>query len=493
MFKKILIANRGEIAVRIVRTCREMGIETIVLYDKEDLGSLHVRLADQCVQLSSAADFGKIDTIIKIAQDREVDAIHPGYGFLSEKPEFIRACEDAGITFIGPSSAVVDLMQGKLHALEMARASGIKTVENAPIAFGPDDIDNLQDAANELSYPLVIKSCRGGRGRGERLVNSPEQLIERLRRSQAEARAVYSNQQVYLEKAILPAHQIAVQILADKHGNVVHLGEREGSIINSNRKVLEESPAPCLTQEQREEVWKTAVTLAKLFKYENAGSVEFLVNGDGSFYFTEFKARLQIDHPVTETRCGIDLVREQILIAAGVPLKWKQEDINLSGWAMLMRINAEDPSRDFLPSPGVITHMRRPGGPKVRVDSYVYSGCNIPPQYDPLIAKLTVWATSRDICIQRLRRSLEDCAFDGIPTNLPLLQRVVKEPTFIAGDYDTEFLMRPLQKEREPADHLHDLAVAAAVYFMRRHQQFSPSTPSRFQTRWHKDSRRLPE
>jgi len=307
MFKKILIANRGEIAVRIVRTCREMGIETIVLYEKEDLGSLHVRLADQCIELPSLADFGDVDAILKIARERQVDAIHPGYGFLAERPDFIRACEEAGITFIGPSSTVVNLMRGKLNALELARAAGIRTVANAPITFGPDDVDGLQKAADELSYPLVIKSCRGGRGRGERLVRSSAQLVEGLRRSQNESQAVFGNQQVYLEKAILPAHQIGVQILADKFGNVIHLGEREGSIINSNQKVLEESPAPCLTDEQREEVWETAVTLAKLFKYENAGTVEFLVNGDGSFYFTEFKARIQIDHPVTETRCGIDL------------------------------------------------------------------------------------------------------------------------------------------------------------------------------------------
>ena len=493
MFKKILIANRGEIAVRIVRTCREMGIETIVLYEKEDLGSLHVRLADQCVELSSPADFGDVDVILNIAKERQVDAIHPGYGFLAERPDFIRACEESGITFIGPSSTVVNLMRGKLNALEMARAAGIRTVANAPIEFGPDDVDSLQKAADKLSYPLVIKSCRGGRGRGERLVRSAEQLVEGLRRSQNESQAVFGNRQVYLEKAILPAHQIAVQILADNFGNVIHLGEREGSIINSNQKVLEESPAPCLTQEQREEVWETAVSLAKLFKYENAGSVEFLVNGDGSFYFTEFKARIQIDHPVTETRCGIDLVREQIMIAAGEPLKWQQSEINLSGWAMLMRINAMDPSRDFLPSPGVISHMRMPGGPKVRIDSYVYPGCNVPAQYDPMIAKLTVWAPTRELCIQRLRRALEDCSCDGIPTNLPLLQRIVKEPSFVDGTYDTKFLSRPLQEKGEPASHLPDLAVAAAVYFMRRHQQFSPSTPERFQSRWHKDSKRLPE
>lgn len=493
MFKKILIANRGEIAVRIVRTCREMGIETIVLYDQADLGSLHVRLADQCVELSSHLDFGDVDTILKIAKDRQIDAIHPGYGFLAERPDFIRACEEAGIAFVGPSSAVVNLMRGKLNALEMARAEGFRTVEHAPITFGPDDIEGLQKAASELSYPLVIKSCRGGRGRGERLVRSPNQLVEGLRRAQAESQVVFGDRQVYVEKAILPAHQIAVQILADKFGNVIHLGEREGSIINSNQKVLEESPAPCLTQEQREEVWETAVSLAKLFKYENAGTVEFLVNGDGSFYFTEFKARIQIDHPVTETRCGIDLIREQILIAAGKPLQWKQEDINLSGWAMLMRINAVDPWRHFLPSPGVISQMRLPGGPKIRVDSYVYPGCNVPAQYDPIIAKLTVWATNREICTQRLQRALQDFACAGIPTNLPLLQQIVQEPAFLAGEYDTEFLTRPLQEEPEPASHLPDLAVAAAVYFMRRHQQFSPSTPERFQTRWHKDSRRLPE
>ncbi|MCA9928735.1 MAG: ATP-grasp domain-containing protein [Anaerolineales bacterium] len=493
MFKRILVANRGEIAVRIIRTCREMGIYAISLYEKDDLGSLHVRLADECTQLPTAKGFLDIDAVIKIAKERQADAIHPGYGFLAERADFIRACEDAGITFIGPSAAVVEAMQGKLETLAKARAAGFTTVQSSPMTFGPNDVEALQAAATELTYPLVIKSCQGGRGQGEHLVTGPQYLEKSLRRSQFESQAVFGKQRVYLEKAILPAHQIGVQILADQFGNVIHLGEREGSIINSNQKILEESPAPCLSAEQREAIQETAVSLAKLFNYQNAGTVEFLVNGDGTFYFSEFKSRIQVEHSVAEARCGLDLVREQILIAAGEKLQWRQEDIRLNGWSMMVRINAEDPWRDFMPSPGKLERMRLPGGPDVRVDTYAYTGCRIPSQYVPLFAKLTVSAPNREICTQRMQRALEDFVVNGVPTNLPLLQRVLRAEEFLSGQYNTGFLTHPFHEVNKPIAHLQDLAVATAVYFMRRNQLFSPTTPDRFQSRWHQNSRRLPK
>lgn len=492
MFKKILIANRGEIAVRIVRTCRDMGIAAVALYEPADIGSLHVRLADECVPLRSADGFLDGAEILRIAQETAVDAIHPGYGFLAEQPEFAAACEAAGVVFIGPSSTAMERVRGKLVALETARAAGFRTIENSPVSFAANDIDALREAANELAYPLVIKSCRGGRGSGERLVQSPTRLEEALRRSLTESRAVFGSGRVYLEKAILPAHQIGVQILADKQGNVIHLGEREGSLIYSNQKIVEESPAPCLSETQRIDIREAAVSLARLFQYENAGTVEFLVNGDGSFYFTEIKARIQVEHTVTEMLTGIDIVQQQIRIAAGETLDWTQDQVQLRGWGMMCRVHAEDPWHHFMPSPGLLQKVRQPGGPCVRVDTYAYSGCTVPAQYAPLFAKVTTVAADRPSCIRRMRRALEDFVVIGTPTNLPLLQRVFQTPVFLAGEYDTAFMSHPFMETHEDG-HLQDLAVAAAVYFARRNQLFSPTVPDRFRTRWHGDSRRLPQ
>lgn len=493
MFNKILIANRGEIAVRVIRTCREMGIAAVALYSPPDLHSLHVRLADEAVELPGAESFMDAGLIVSIAKERGVDAIHPGYGFMAEEPAFIQACEAAGITFIGPAAAVVGRLRGKLQALERARAAGFPTVTHSPISFGPEDVDALQASAGELSYPLVIKSCSGGRGRGERLVRTPDRLEEAMRRALVESRAVFGTQQLYLEKAILPAHQIGVQILADTHGNIIHLGEREGSLIYSNQKVIEESPAPCLLPGQREALWQTAVDLARLFQYENAGTVEFLVNGDGTFYFSEIKARIQVEHPVTEMRANVDLVREQIRIAAGERLSLRQEDVRLSGWAILCRVNAEDPWENFMPSPGLLRRVRLPGGPAVRVDTYAYCGCSVPARYDPLIAKLTVWAADRETCVQRLRRALEDFTLIGTPTNLPLLQRILHSKDFIDGRYSTDFLVHPFGNGQAPQALLQDLAVAAAVMFVQRNQRFNPSVPERLRSGWHRESRRLPQ
>ncbi|MCA9958066.1 MAG: acetyl-CoA carboxylase biotin carboxylase subunit [Anaerolineales bacterium] len=491
MFKKILIANRGEIAVRIVRTCREMGITAVAMYEAADQQSLHVRLADECVELVSDEGFLDGAAIIELAQRCGADAIHPGYGFLAEDVGFIRACQMAGLAFIGPPVEVVQGVRDKLAALSTVRAAGFATVMSSPISFGVDDLAALRAAAGELEYPLVIKSCNGGRGPGERLARSPQQLLRAMQRAQAESRVVFGSQEVYLERAILPAHQVAVQVLGDGQGNLVHLGDREGSLVLGNRKVVEETPSPSLTPEQRHVLCETAVAIARLFNYQNAGTVEFLVDEAGQFYFTEIKARIQVEHPLTELVTRLDLVREQIRIAAGEPLGWTQQDVQPQGWAMLCRINAEDPWNHFLPSPGQVDMLRLPGGPEIRVDTYVYCGCRVPDTYDPLLAKLSVWGADRQLCLQRMQRALEGLKLTGLATNLPVLQRVFTSSAFIKGAYTTDLLRQPLGEFVDLQEHLRDLAAIAAILYLRRNAPESPTVSPRTQSGWHRASRRL--
>ncbi|MBK8989049.1 MAG: biotin carboxylase [Chloroflexi bacterium] len=492
MFKKILIANRGEIATRIIMTCREMGLYAIALYEAPDQGSRHVRIADECVLLDSPRGFLDQEAILRIAQEVGAEAIHPGYGYLAEEPDFVAACGAAGIVFVGPGTAVLHTLRNKIEALAKARAAGFPVVDYAPVSFDEGDFKALEVAAEMIGYPLVVKSCSGGRGLAERLLKSPLYLEATVERAQMESQALYGNRRVYLEKAILPAHQIGVQILADKQGNIIHLGEREGSLQYSSRKVVEEAPAPCLTQALRERIWAAAVGIARLFHYENAGTVEFLVDGDGNFYFTEIKARIQVEHPLTEMVTRLDLVREQIRIAAGEPLGQTQADVRLDGWAILCRIHAEDPWRR-LPSPGQMRRVRLPGGPEVRVDTYVYSECDVPAKYDSLIAKLTVWGEDREQCLARVRRAVEDFQLVGTPTNLPLLQHVLCSEAFAHGRYDTNLLTTEFTCEPQRESYFSDLAVIAAMLYVRRNQMFRPSVPPRALNAWHQDSRRLPE
>lgn len=494
MFKKVLIANRGEIGVRIVRTCREMGIETVAVYGPGDRGSLHVRLADQCVELDAAADYMNSERILQIARETAVDAIHPGYGFLAEETGFIRACETVGITFIGPPADVVETLRNKTTALQKAKAAGFPVVKHSANSFNPDEYEEMRTAAAELGYPLIIKSCSGGRGRGERLVLSPSQLAEAARQAQVEGHAVYGNRRVYLERAILPAYQVGVQILGDKHGTMIHLGEREGSMLQKGQKIVEEAPAVCISQAQRERLWETALELARLFNYENLGTVEFVVDSAGNFYFSEIKARIQVEHPLTEVMTRLDLVREQLRMAAGEPLPLAQEDVWLGGHAMLCRVRAEDPWANFLPGPGKLGHVRLPGGPEVRVDTYVYCGCEVPGAYDTLIAKLTVWAKDRTMCLQRLQRSIEDFSVTGIPTNLPLVQRMAQSPEFAAARYSTQLRVNLFEDNRGSSreTHLRDLAIATAVLYVRRNQLLHARVPERLLGGWHRESRRLP-
>jgi acetyl/propionyl-CoA carboxylase alpha subunit len=491
MFEKILVANRGEIAVRVMRTCRELGIPTVALYHVSDRSSLHVWLADESLPLESPGDFADQDKVLRIANDVGADAIHPGYGYLAEREDFARRCAAQGITFIGPSADVLAAVRHKLAALERASQVGVPVPEHSAKAFGPSEVADLRAEALRLGYPLVVKSSRGGRGRGARLVWSPERLERALRRAHAEALIFYGERRVYLERAILPAHQIGVQVLGDAHGNLLHLGEREGSLLYGNQKIIEESPAPCLNDDQRHRLLETALNLARLFGYQNVGTLEFLVNGDGEFYFTEFKPRLQVEHPLTEMRTGVDLVRAQICIAAGEPLALRQEQIDLRGWSMQCRVSASDPWRRHLPSPGHVSKVRLPGGPQVRVDTYLYCGCDVPAAYDPLIAKLVVGAADRPACMRRLRDALQEFQLEGADTNLPLIQRMLDQPGFQQGCYSTELVISPVEESPGHERRMRDLAIMAALVQTLRRRGLQPEQPARTRSGWRSQSRRL--
>lgn len=482
MFKKILIANRGEIALRVVRACREMDIPALILYEASDVGSLHVGMADECAQIDSPADFKNPETILKIALEKGADAIHPGYGFLSERADFIRACTASGITFIGPPAEVVDRMSCKVEALERARAAGFRTVEYSRDTFGPGDLDALRQEAQRLGYPVVFKSCQGGRGPGERVAHNPNQLVGALQSAQAEALAFYGDEDIYLEKAIVPARPVGVQILGDRQGNVVHLGEYQALVHQGNRKMIAETPAPGLTATGREELWKSALDLAQLFKIQNASTVEFLIDEAGVPYFTEFKPYLQLEHPLIEMASQVDLVQQQILLASGASIPFRQKDIHLRGAALLCRINAEDPWNSFLPSPGHLLKVLLPGGPHVRVDTYIYSGCNVPGAYDPLIAKVTTWGEDRAAGLATMRRALEECKIAGTETNLTLLKNILRTPEFIRGIYSAGLHSQPPALAMatsgsaaiDSETHLRDLAVIAASLYLLREQCYPP-------------------
>lgn len=507
MFKKLLIANRGEIAVRVIRACRVMGIVTLALYEPHDRNSLHVRLADECVLLNSPQGFFDAAAILQIAKAHAVDALYPGYGFLAEREDFIRQCEGEGIAFIGPPARVVELTRHKAEMLKRVQEAGFSTPPFVDVC-SLTNVREMEVEAERLGYPLVVKSCRGGHG--ERLVWSAARLRRAVRRAQAESQAVYGERQVYLEKAILPAHQIGVQIIADREGRMIHLGERESSLMYGNQKVIEESPAPCLSPALRSQLWETALAIARLAggeagRYENIGTVEFLVDLQGQFYFTEMKPCIQIEHPLSEALTRVDLAKEQIRIAAGESLRWQQKDIDLSGWAIQCRVNAEDPWQGFMPSAGKLTQVRLPGGPEVRVDTYLYSGCDIPAEYDPLIAKVIVWAENRSMAVERMRHALQEFQLTGVATNLPLVQRMLELPGFVQGNYSVfpstgsvdaaGAITTQADTDRAAAEKSHlrrDLAVIAAMIHDRRNQVFQPVAAPRLNSGWHRDCRRLP-
>ncbi len=439
MFEKVLIANRGEIALRILRACREMGIRTVAVHSTADTDAMHVRLADEaiCIGPAPARDsYLNIQAILTAAAISNADAIHPGYGFLAENADFVAMVEEHGFTFIGPSSEHVRQMGDKITAKRVAREAGIPVV---PGSDGP--VRNEEEArrfSDDMGYPVLIKATAGGGGRGMKVVNAPNELASALDLTRKEAQAAFGNADVYIEKFLTQPRHIEVQVLADHHGNVVHLGERDCSMQRRHQKLVEEAPSPALNAEQRRDIGNLVTKAIKKIGYRSVGTIEFLFE-DGEFYFIEMNTRLQVEHPVTEMICGLDLVREMLRVAAGAPLGFKQEDIRFSGHAIECRINAENPET-FLPSPGLVGDYYAPGGLGVRVDSALYSGYRVPPHYDSLIAKLIVHGANRNECLMRLRRALGEYVIDGLETSIPLHQRLVANPEFVNGDYDIGWL-----------------------------------------------------
>jgi acetyl-CoA carboxylase biotin carboxylase subunit len=450
-FSKILIANRGEIALRIIRTCEEMGIATVAVHSSVDRQALHVQLADEAVCIGGAASsksYLNIPNIIAAALTRNATAIHPGYGFLAENARFVEICNDHQIAFIGPSAESILAMGDKSTAKATMQAAGVPTIPGSK-GLLKDERDALA-MAEEIGYPVMIKATAGGGGRGMRLVKQAADLPKLFQAAQGEAEAAFGNPGLYMEKFIEKPRHIEFQILADSHGNVVHLGERDCSIQRRHQKLLEEAPSPILTPTLREKMGSAAVAAAKSIGYVGAGTVEFLVDGAGeNFYFMEMNTRIQVEHPVTEAICGLDLIAEQIRIAQGEPLGYAQEDVVLRGHAIECRINAEDPDHNFRPQPGRIIAYLPPGGPGVRMDSHVYPDYEIPPYYDSLIGKLIVWAPTREMAIQRMQRALRECAITGVTTTLGFHQRVLSAPEFLEGDVYTNFVEMFMARERQ--------------------------------------------
>ncbi|MFM8391449.1 MAG: acetyl-CoA carboxylase biotin carboxylase subunit [Methylophilaceae bacterium] len=440
MIKKILVANRGEIAVRIVRACSEMGIKSVAIYSDADRHALHVKKADEAYNIGSDPVIGYLNAhnIVNIAVAAGCDALHPGYGFLSENPELAEICARRGIKFIGPNADVIRQMGDKIEARKAMIAAGI------PCTPGSDgNLDSLEDAvklAKKIGYPVMLKATNGGGGRGIRRCNDEKELLSNYDRVISEASKAFGKPEVFLEKCVVNPRHIEVQVLGDSHGNVIHLFERDCSIQRRNQKLIEIAPSPQLSEAQREYIGNLAVKAAKAVGYENAGTVEFLLDSDNTFYFMEMNTRLQVEHTVTETITGIDIVQEQIRIADGQPLQYKQEEVGYRGFAMEFRINAEDPKNDFLPSFGKITRYYAPGGPGVRMDAAIYSGYVIPPYYDSMCAKLTVWALDWQSVTERGRRALSDMLVYGVKTTIPYYQEILKHPDFQAGEFNTSFV-----------------------------------------------------
>ena len=441
MFKRILIANRGEIAVRVFRACRELDIEPVVVYSQADSEALHVQLAERayCIGPARSADsYLNVDAILTVAQATGCDAIHPGYGFLSENADFADACAQAGIAFIGPSGDVIRAMGNKAAARKLMVEAGVPVVPGSDGAV--DTAEEAKALADSIGYPVLIKAAAGGGGRGMRRVFEPDQLIPLFEEARSESVACFGSGEMYLEKLILNPRHIEFQILADSQGHVIQLGDRDCSIQRRNQKLLEESPSKALTPELRERMGAAAVAAAKAAHYENAGTIEFVLDPEGNFYFIEMNTRIQVEHPVTELVTGMDLVREQIRIAAGLPLSRTQEEVTLNGHAIECRINAEDPSNDFRPCPGKIDFVHLPGGCGVRVDTGLYTGYTLPPYYDSLMAKLIVHAPTRLDAIRRMRRALEELIIEGPANNTDLLHQIMHHPDFIRGNYNTGYL-----------------------------------------------------
>jgi acetyl-CoA carboxylase biotin carboxylase subunit len=440
-FHKILIANRGEIAVRIIRACRELGISTVAVFSEADRDSLHVKLADEayCIGPTPSKDsYLNFTNIMSVATITECDAIHPGYGFLAENADFAEICESCNITFIGPSADAISKMGDKAVAKLTMKSADV------PVIPGSDGlIDNLDEAiviAREIGYPIIIKATAGGGGKGIRIAENEESLISQITTAQQEAQKAFGNAGVYLEKYLTGMKHVEIQIMADKHGNAVHLFERDCSVQRRRQKLVEEAPCSVLSPELREKMGDAAVRAALAVQYSGAGTLEFLLGQDGQFYFMEMNTRIQVEHPVTEMITNVDLIKEMINVAEGNPLSFGQDDLAINGWSIECRINAEDSERNFMPSPGHIPFYLAPGGAGVRVDSAVYPGYTISPHYDSMIAKLIVWGATREEAIARMKRALAEFAIEGIRTTIPFHMKLLNHPKFVQGDFDIKFL-----------------------------------------------------
>ena len=444
---KILIANRGEIAVRIIRACKEMNIKTVAVYSTADKDSLHTKLADESVCIgpaNSKQSYLNIKNIIEAANITKADSIHPGFGFLSENSNFAKICEESNIKFIGPKSNVIELLGNKANSKELMKKEGVPVI---PGSDGP--VKDLKDAiliCEKIGYPVLLKASSGGGGKGIRLCNSFEDLETNYNLVKQEAKNAFNDDEIYIEKFIKNPRNIAIQILADEYGNIVHLGERDCSIQRNHQKIIEETPSTIVDEKLRNKMGNIAIKAARAAGYTSCGTIEFLVDSDKNFYFMEMNTRIQVEHPVTEMRTGIDIVKEQIKIAAGEKLKFKQKEIEYKGHSIECRINSENPNKNFMPCPGKINGINLPGGNGIRIDSAIYNGYTIPPYYDSMIAKIIVHGNSRNEAISKMKRALEELVIDGVETNRDFLFDIIKKPNFIRGDFDTSFIEKEMNK-----------------------------------------------
>ena len=444
---KILIANRGEIAVRIIRACKEMNIKTVAVYSEADRDSLHTKLADEAVCIgpaNSKYSYLNIKNIIEAANITNADSIHPGFGFLSENAEFAKICEESNIKFIGPKSSVINLLGNKSNAKEMMRNEGIPVIpgSNGAIKDFKDAIFNCE----KIGYPVLLKASAGGGGKGIRIVNSFEELESNYNIVRKEAKNSFNDESIYIEKFIKNPRHIEIQILADEHGNIIHLGERDCTIQRNHQKIIEETPSTIVDDKLRSKMGSIAVKVAKTANYTSCGTIEFLVDSDKNFYFMEMNTRIQVEHPITEMRTGIDLVKEQIKIAAGEELKIKQKDVSFNGHSIECRINAANPNKNFIPCPGKINEINLPGGNGIRIDTAIYNGYTIPPYYDSMIAKIIVHGSNRNEALSKMKRALEELVIDGVETNRDFLFDIIRKPNFIRGNFDTSFIEKEMIK-----------------------------------------------